>query len=204
MEDNIFEKWPNWLRYVCAIPFSLFVYLIMYFVMYYSNLWIADANSPMITFFTYMYNSVIGVAVFLSMLHYVIPKHKYIFVLIATSCICTLGLIALYGTYHRADATIWDWISIVLTMGTSALSCVYFYYNGKGETDNNQNVASSNSTTTQTTQEFVTVQTSENTWNEYLEKNFTTEGTRTNMQDMLLTDEQLPKAEEDAVKKLRK
>ena len=70
------EKIPNWLRYIIAIPGGILGMIVVYFIGYFSNLWVASPDSLMMKFFAWLYGNGIGIIVGLYCMDLILPKYK--------------------------------------------------------------------------------------------------------------------------------
>ena len=125
--DEVIEKIPNWLRYILAIPFGIICSILIYYVGYFSNLWIASPDSLMIKFYDYIYSNVINILIFMITMSYMLPKHQFKFVLTISIIFCSLSLIVIGMAIVMNTITLQDLIGMILSIVASIWSCFYIY-----------------------------------------------------------------------------
>ena len=139
------EKLPNWLRYILAIPFGFICLIIMYYICYFSNLWIASPDSLMIKFFNYIYNNGINAIVFIYAMDTMLPKHQFKFAVTISIIFCGIGMIGLGMSIMTGDITVSYLISLVFNIICFIYACYYTFkeYNEVPViiTPNNQNIS---------------------------------------------------------------
>lgn len=172
MEENIFVKFPNWLRYILSIPLGLISVIVCYYIGYWANLWIASPDSLMMYFFTFIYQNSINVFVLIGTICYVLPKYQFQFTLTISILFCSLGFVGLGMNILINNITISYIIGFILTFVSFVISCIYTFNNLKNCTIEIKN------------KEINNKENNINDWNEYLQNNYSTMGTTTNLNDI--------------------
>ena len=97
--SNSFDKLPNWLRWLIALPASIVGYTILYFVAYIGWYWYAGDIFTQ-GFIGQTIRDIMFVAVPLYIIHECVPKHKFIISVVLAGIYTFLGIsvfaIALY------------------------------------------------------------------------------------------------------------
>lgn len=126
MED-FFNKMPNWLRYVLAIPFGFICYLIGYYLFYFSWCWFASPDSIAVIIYNFAYVNCVGIVIFLYTMSLMLPKHQFAFSLILSIIYGALNFIGLGFYFFAESITLSLIIEIVLTTLTLVLDCIYIH-----------------------------------------------------------------------------
>lgn len=121
------ERIPNWLRYILAIPYGIVSYLIIYYIGYFSNLWIASPDSLMIRFYCYIYTNVIGTFIFMYAMISMLPKHQFKFAVVVSIILCALAFVGIGMSIMIGNVTYSDIIAIFLWVGSFIYSCYYIF-----------------------------------------------------------------------------
>lgn len=127
MEENIFNKIPNWLRYIISIPLGLIAVIICYLIGYWSNLYIASPDSIMMDLYTFIYQNCINTVVFFTTLCYILPKYQLQFVITISVLILMVGFVGLGMVIISNTVTVDYIIGFVLSVITFIVSCIYTF-----------------------------------------------------------------------------
>ena len=119
------EKMPSWLRYIIAIPIGIICLYLVYYVGYFSNLFIASPDSPIIKIYVFLYSNGINVLVMTTVMNFILPKHKFSFTLILAIIFCSLGMIGVGMNIVTGTLTVKNAIGLLLTI----LAFIYACYN---------------------------------------------------------------------------
>lgn len=92
--DNYFDKWPNWLRWISFIPAALIIYLVMYYLGYFSMYWFYGDTLNQ-GFIWNTYRDIIFVMVPLYVIHECVPKYKFVLSTIFASIYIIIGVVGL-------------------------------------------------------------------------------------------------------------
>lgn len=139
MEENIFNKVPNWLRYILSVPLGIVAVIIVYIIGYWSNLWVASPDSLMMQFFTFIYQNGINVFILIGTICYVLPKYQIQFTITISVLICALGFIGLGMSILLDNITVTYIIGFVLTFVSFILTCIYVFKQYSKKQNNNTN-----------------------------------------------------------------
>ncbi len=125
--DDCFNRFPNWLRYILAIPFGILCLYIGYYVGYFSNLYIASPDSWCVVVFNFVYNNGINVMVMISTMNWMLPKHQFKFTLVISIILCGLGLVGLGMSILMRSITIPYIVGLITTIICFIGMCCYTY-----------------------------------------------------------------------------
>lgn len=142
MDNDTFEKIPNWLRYIIAVPVGIIGVIGLYFIMHIGFLYI-DPDAPIIHISDFLYGNFFNIIIFLYCFNCCLPKHQFTFTVI----ISVIGLL-LYGVSFGIFL-ISNTLNITLVISTllgiiafiiSAIYSFKYYKNQNGDDKNANNI----------------------------------------------------------------
>lgn len=121
------EKIPNWLRYILAIPFGIVANIVIYWIVYYTNLFYSHPESLYMLLIDYLYSNCIQIFIFFGCMNYMLPKHQFKFTVTISIIYCTVCMFALGLSFYELNFNWTDWLAIILTLGAFIYSCYYTF-----------------------------------------------------------------------------
>ena len=76
------EKFPNWAKYMLAIPAGIIAVIVVAFFVQLSNLLVSDPNSLNMNIVTFLYRNGVNAIIFFWTINCILPKHKFLITLI--------------------------------------------------------------------------------------------------------------------------
>lgn len=140
--DNLLKKFPNWARYLLAIPFGLVCWFIGYYIGYFSNLYIASPDSIAMKIYIFLYNNGINVLVMLGTMNYMLPKYHFQFTLGISVVLSSITMIGLGMSILVQNITISYILGVLLFLGCIAYCCYCAYKEHINEDKNELNANS--------------------------------------------------------------
>lgn len=125
--DDFLNKIPNWLRYILAVPIGIVCLYIVYFIGYFSNLYIASPDSLCIEIYKFIYSNCINVLVMISSMNFILPKYQFKFTLVISIIFCSIGFVGLGMNILMQNITVTYIIGLVLTMASFGFSCYHTF-----------------------------------------------------------------------------
>ena len=118
------EKIPNWLRYILAIPFGILSLFVVYYIGYFSNLYVASPDSIMMAVYDFTYSNFFNVIVMIYSMNYMLPKHQFKFTLVISILFCALGFVGLGMNILLGDITFIFILGFILNFVAFIICCV--------------------------------------------------------------------------------
>lgn len=132
---SMIDKFPNWLRYILAIPFGILCLYIVYYMGYFSSRFIASPDSWLMIIYNFLYANGINVLVMMAGMNYMLPKYQFGFTLTVSLIFCSIGMIGLGMSIITKTVTVPYIIGLILTFIAFIYSC---YVSFEDEEKNNQ------------------------------------------------------------------
>ncbi len=121
------EKGAKISKYILALPIGILAVILGYYIGYWSNLFIASADSIYMKLYNFLYYNCINVFVMIGVMNYILPNHQFIFTIVISIIFCIIGFIGLGMNIVIQNVSITYIIGIALTTISFIIACFYTY-----------------------------------------------------------------------------
>ena len=126
------DRLPNWLRYILAIPYGIFLVIFVGLIIYISNLFFSNPNSLYTYIINFIYRNGVNIIILFYGINNMLPNYKFKITLILSIIIGIVYSVFLGMLIMLGDLSIEYIIAYILLIFTLILSC-YFSFTEKFE-----------------------------------------------------------------------
>lgn len=127
LSENIFDSWPNWLRWICAFPTALVVAWLFNFMAKFA--WKMIDNIPFADVVGYCVGVLAQTIGFYLCLYFIIPKDKFIICLILSIVLGGCSFVVLIKCIKENNFFGKEFIDAAMPFAGSVVSLIIMYKN---------------------------------------------------------------------------